>query len=232
MKKKVWKILLLFCMVSGLLLSAGCGKETAEPAEETTIEQAEETSASEKETTENGAQKEKSPEKVDAYQTDPVPADKPKPVEPQTAEVSDEAYHCTISISCETLLNNKELLDPDKVELVPSDGWVLRPMEVTFYEGENVFQVLQRVCKQQKIHLEFMDTPLYNSAYIEGIHNLYEFDAGDLSGWMYQVNGWFPNYGCSRYQLQDGDTIEWVYTCDLGNDVGGGTSTGNNAVEE
>lgn len=232
MKKKVWKILLLLCMVSGLLLSAGCGKETEEPAEDTSIEQAEETSASEEETIENTTQEEKLAEKVDAYQTDPVPADKPKPVEPQTAEVSDEAYHCTISISCETLLNNKELLDPDKVELVPSDGWVLRPMEVTFYEGENVFQVLQRVCKQQKIHLEFMDTPLYNSAYIEGIHNLYEFDAGDLSGWMYQVNGWFPNYGCSRYQLQDGDTIEWVYTCDLGNDVGGGTSAGNNAVEE
>ncbi len=38
---------------------------------------------------------------------------------------------------------------------------------------------------------------------------------------MYKVNGWFPNYGCSRYQLKAGDEIEWVYTCDLGNDVGG-----------
>ena len=37
---------------------------------------------------------------------------------------------------------------------------------------------------------------------------------------MYKVNGWFPNYGCSRYQLQDGDTVCWVYTCDLGSDVG------------
>ena len=27
---------------------------------------------------------------------------------------------------------------------------------------------------------------------------------GNGSGWMYQVNDWFPNYGCSRYQLQDG----------------------------
>ena len=32
----------------------------------------------------------------------------------------------------------------------------------------------------------------------------------------------FPNYGCSRYELQDGDTVEWVYTCELGDDVGGG----------
>ena len=68
---------------------------------------------------------------------------------------------------------------------------------------------------------------LYNSAYVEGINNLYEFDVGSLSGWMYSVNGWFPNYGCSRYALQNGDVVEWVYTCDLGYDVGGGYSTGS-----
>ena len=95
-----------------------------------------------------------------------------------------------------------DLCDPEKVELVPADGWILQPMTVTFYEGESVFNVLQRTCKQQKIHMEFSNTPIYNSAYIEGIHNLYEFDVGNLSGWMYKVNGWFPNYGCSRYQLQ------------------------------
>ena len=50
---------------------------------------------------------------------------------------------------------------------------------------------------------------------------MYEFDCGALSGWMYRVNGWYPNYGCSRYQLKDGDVVEWRYTCDLGNDVGG-----------
>lgn len=57
-------------------------------------------------------------------------------------------------------------------------------------------------------------------AYVEGINNLYEFDCGQLSGWMYNVNGWFPNYGCSKYTVQDGDVINWVYTCNLGKDVG------------
>jgi len=56
--------------------------------------------------------------------------------------------------------------------------------------------------------------------YIRGIHYLYEFSCGPLSGWMYRVDGEFPNYGCSRYVLRDGQTIEWVYTCDLGRDVG------------
>lgn len=163
----------------------------------------------------------------DKYLTDPVPEGKPLPVEPQDVTIGSTAYTCTISISCSTILNNIDLCDPAKTDLVPVDGWILQPLTVTFYEGESVFNVLQRVCKQQKIHMEFEDTPIYNSAYIEGIHNLYEFDVGELSGWMYKVNEWFPNYGCSRYQLRDGDVICWVYTCDLGNDVGGDYSTGN-----
>lgn len=157
----------------------------------------------------------------DKYQTDPVPEGKPIPVEPENVEIGDEKYTCTISISCSTILDNMDLCAPEKVELVPEDGWILKPVTVTFYEGESVFNVLQRTCKQQKIHMEFSNTPIYNSAYIEGIDNLYEFDVGNLSGWMYKVNGWFPNYGCSRYQLKDGDVIEWAYTCDFGKDVGG-----------
>ena len=48
-----------------------------------------------------------------------------------------------------------------------------------------------------------------------------EFDNGRKSGWMYTVNGWFPNYGCSSYYLRDGDVIVWCYTCEgLGTDVG------------
>lgn len=162
----------------------------------------------------------------DQFLTDPVPTGKPLPVEPQNATISETSCTCTISISCATILNNMDWLDPEKVELVPADGWILRPTIVTFYEGESVFNVLQRICKQNKIHMEFSNTPMYNSAYIEGIHNLYEFDCGEVSGWMYKVNEWFPNYGCSRYALSDGDIICWVYTCDLGADVGGSNAAG------
>jgi len=158
----------------------------------------------------------------DKYETAPVPEGKPVPVEPEDVEIGDEEYTCTLSISCATILNNKELCDPDKWELVPEDGWILMPVELTFYEGESVFNVLRRSCKQLGIHMEFSNTPVYNSAYIEGIGNLYEFDVGELSGWKYKVNDWFPNYGCSRYQLKDGDVVCWEYTCDLGYDLGSG----------
>ena len=157
----------------------------------------------------------------DKYKTDPVPEGKPLPVEPEDQEVDKKkTYTCTFSIECSTILNNLKDLDPDKRELVPSNGVILAPTKVTFYEGESVFDVLQRVCKEKGIHLESSWTPIYNSAYIEGIHNLYEFDCGELSGWMYRVNGWYPNFGCSRYQLVDGEKVEFRYTCDLGKDVG------------
>lgn len=109
-------------------------------------------------------------------------------------------------------------------ELVPGDGRILPPVTAAFSEGESVFSVLQRTCREQGIHMEYEDTPIYGSAYIEGIGDLYEFDAGELSGWMYAVNDSFPNHGCSRYTLKDGDVIRWVCTCDLGRDVGGAGS--------
>lgn len=157
----------------------------------------------------------------DKYLTDPVPEGKPLPIEPENAVITDKELTCTLSVRCDTILENIAWLDKEKVDIVPKDGVIFAEKTVTFYEGESVFNLLIREMKKNKIHMEFENTPIYNSAYIEGIANLYEFDCGELSGWMYKVNGWFPNYGCSRYQLKNGDKVEWVYTCDLGVDVGG-----------
>ena len=163
----------------------------------------------------------------DQYMTDPVPEGKPAPVEPGSTEIDKSTqYTCTFSISCETILDNMDQCNNSKKSLVPEDGIIFPAAEVTFSEGESVFDVLQRVCKDNKIRMESTFTPMYNSAYIDGIHNLYEFDVGKLSGWMYAVNGWFPNYGRSRYQLKDGDVVEWQYTCDYGADIGGGDMAG------
>lgn len=196
MKKKL--ILILFTMIiaiSSMTFLSGCVNSKSSEAEIT--------------------------EDQDQYHTDPIPEGKPKPVEPQNVKVTDKKMHCTLSIECSTILDNMKDLDEEKVELVPEDGIIFAKKEVEFKEGESVFDVLKRETRKNKIHMEFVDTPMYNSAYIEGINNLYEFNCGNLSGWMYKVNDWFPNYGCSRYQLKDGDVVEWVYTCDLGRDVGG-----------
>ncbi len=125
-----------------------------------------------------------------------------------------ETFNVSLIITCETLLNNLDKLDPAKHTLVPEDGIIYANYELEANAGESVFDILLRTTRENKIHMEFVDTPMYNSAYIEGINNLYEFDAGNMSGWTYRVNEWFPNYGCSKYEVQEGDIIEWIYTCE------------------
>ena len=128
---------------------------------------------------------------------------------------------CSVSIHCDSVLKNPQKLDPAKVPYVPEDGIILPVITVEFNPGETAFDVLKRVCDAVGLQLEYSWTPLYDSYYVEGINHLYEFDCGYESGWMYQVNDGFPNYGSSAYELKPGDKIEWKYTCvGLGTDVG------------
>jgi cell division protein FtsN len=98
-------------------------------------------------------------------------------------------------------------------------GTVLPPTSVEIEDGDTVLDVLIEVTKSQGIPMSFRGGTGAN-AYVEGINNLFEFDRGPGSGWMYRVNGIFPNRGAGVVPLQDGDRIEWLYTIDLGKDLG------------
>ena len=168
--------------------------------------------------------------KQDEYQTSPVPQGQQNPVEPQDVTVDKKvSATCSIEVNCATIKKNMDKLTKAKSSLVPDNGIIYKNDSAVFYEGESVADVLKRELKENKIHFEFTSTPGFNTDYIEGIGNLYEFDCGELSGWTYCVNGWFPNYGCSRYVVTQGDKIIWYYTCDLGKDVGGGVQNSTSA---
>lgn len=138
----------------------------------------------------------------------------------ENADTNANTVSCEISISCAALLDHMDELEGNKKKLVPPDGILLKTTTVKVKAGSSVFDVLCNVTKANKVHLEYTFTPAYKSYYIEGIGNLYAFDGGELSGWMYSVNGEFPEYGCSSYTVKDGDVIKWLYTCDYGKDVG------------
>ena len=76
------------------------------------------------------------------------------------------AGSCTFSISCATILDNRDQLKASKADYVPADGVILPETEATFYEGETVFDVLQRLCRENDIPMESSWSPMYNSAYI------------------------------------------------------------------
>ncbi|MDR0518615.1 MAG: DUF4430 domain-containing protein [Clostridiales Family XIII bacterium] len=161
--------------------------------------------------------KSKDKSKDESAPTSAAPAPQPATGTTQPEQASTTV---TLSIECATILNNMDKLAKGKDGLV-GNGTIMAAKKVTLQSGDSVFDVLVRECKAAKIHMEYESVPMYNSSYIEGINNLYEFDCGELSGWMYSVNNVYPNYGCSQYTLKDGDVIKWRYTCDLGKDIGG-----------
>jgi len=154
----------------------------------------------------------------------PEPSETPTPTPPPTEQqpANDGTFTVTLSVRADTILNNLHLLDSAKHDLVPANGVIFAATQVTVTEGESVFDVLQREMRRVGIHMASRFTPLYSSAYVEAINNLYEFDVGPLSGWMYRVNGSFPGVGASQQILKPGDVVEWLYTVDLGRDIGGG----------
>ena len=141
-----------------------------------------------------------------------------------TADVADTngdgKLTCTLEVRCDTLLGKLDQMTPEKAALVPENGILLETVELEFNGGESVFDVFRKVLREEKIHFEYVDASAYDSVYIEGIGNIYEFDCGPQSGWMFSVNGVYPGLGCSTYTLADGDVIVFSYTCDLGADLG------------
>jgi len=117
----------------------------------------------------------------------------------------------TMSISCDIIKDKK------KDEHIPEDGWILTKSEFEISEKETAYDILLEAAKKYNIRVEHEGSS--EMVYISGINYLYEHDFGDLSGWVYKVNGELPSVGCGGYVLKDGDVIEWCYTLDLGNDT-------------
>lgn len=131
----------------------------------------------------------------------------------------------TITIRCDTAVNNGMHLESKWAGIVPASGVILPVTTVEVKEGDTVFDVLAFVCEKYKIHMSYRGGTS-SGCYVEGINNLYEFDGGRWSGWMYCVNDWYPNYGCGVYYVKAGEVIEWNYTCDLGCDLENGDPYG------
>ena len=143
---------------------------------------------------------------------------KPKPENNQTiTSPKPKNKTVTIAISCKTAINNGLNKKPGFSHL-PSNGVILQNMKVEFNEGDTVFDILVKVTRKKGIHMEYRGSG--SNTYIEGINNLYEFDGGSNSGWMYSVNGVYPNYGVGAYKVKSSDVIKFNYTCNLGADLG------------
>ena len=162
--------------------------------------------------------------------------------------------------------------------LTIGSGFVIEPMKVPIYEGENVAQTLDRILTEQGFAYRStgnLESGFYFSGVANGgsegfphgsrtpggkldlplditgkvpdalqkildrdgvtyqkascvdeqgnVYGLKEFDYTGMSGWMYMVNGGFPNVGMADSYLADGDVVRVQFTLyGFGADIGGG----------
>ena len=118
----------------------------------------------------------------------------------------------TLSIRCDTVAGKGD------ADYIPKDGCMLKPTAFEIEEGDTVYDVLAEATKRFSLHMEKKGAD--GMVYVAAIGHLYELQFGEMSGWVYHVNGESPFVGCDSYTLSDGDTVEWLYTLDLGADVG------------
>lgn len=131
-----------------------------------------------------------------------------------------DGLNVTFSADCRSVLGRMDLIDEsvNPAEVIPADGVVIPVCEVSVPEGGTAFDALTAAARAEKVRVDYNGSSY--GVYVSGIGYIYEFGFGSLSGWMYRVNGEFPSVSVGSYVLSEGDVVEFVYTCDLGADVG------------
>lgn len=141
--------------------------------------------------------------------------DRQKAEPTSTPAVEKEKKHtCSFTIECRLILDRKDLWRDGLEEVVPGDG-VFFSGKIRYKKGQSVYDILKKICDKNDILLDADYTPLYDTYYVRGIGNLYEFDCGSESGWKYKVNGVLPGVGSSLYEIKDDDEIVFFYDTEI-----------------
>ena len=127
------------------------------------------------------------------------------------AEKENVSGRVTMSIECSSLIGLAEK------GAIPDGGVILELTEFEIAEGETAYDILVEAARENGILLDMKGSG--KMVYISAIASVYEYEYGELAGWIYRVNGEMPSVGCAAYDLSDGDVIEWSYSLQMGSDL-------------
>ncbi|MBQ7916831.1 MAG: DUF4430 domain-containing protein, partial [Firmicutes bacterium] len=145
-----------------------------------------------------------------------------------TFDVSDPAGYVTVSFVDNGV--RPENATMDNAELYgEAVGTIVGETQVPFKSGDSVADVTVRLLNALGLEYDSTGT-VEDGFYLAALENFElndvhyatfgEFDAGSQSGWCVRLNNWHINQGASAFEVEDGDTISWLYTCQYGADVG------------
>lgn len=129
----------------------------------------------------------------------------------------------TISVYCKNVVKKYDDLDPSLKDekYVPKSGVIVNSFTCGIYKGDSVYDALTRALSKDNLNIAIDKSTSVGGVYIKGINHIYEDSvSGVAGGWMFSVNGAYIMKPCDKVEIQDGDVIEWHYTCDSGKDLG------------
>lgn len=118
----------------------------------------------------------------------------------------------TVSVDCSAVLAAMERIDEriNQASVIPKDGIVIASRETAVAEGATAFDALVAAARERRVAVDYVGS-LYG-VYVRGIGHIYEFGFGDMSGWVYEVNGESPDVSAGEFVLSEGDSVEFIYT--------------------
>ena len=131
---------------------------------------------------------------------DPTPVD-PTPIDPTPVDPNPETITVTFQLHTDT------------------EAWILPTVVRDLPEGTTAFDVFKQVLAANGYTYDAKGSYVQAVIAPDGT-KVAELSKGQYSGWMYRVNGEFPDTYMGAYELEDGDGIEVFFTADYTKETG------------
>ena len=137
---------------------------------------------------------------VEPTPVEPTPVE-PTPVEPTPVDPDPETITVTFQLHTDT------------------EAWILPTLIRDLPEGTTAFEVFKQVLAVNGYTYDAKGSYVRAVIAPDGT-KVAELSKGQYSGWMYRVNGEFPDTYMGAYELEDGDVIEVLFTADYTKEPG------------
>ena len=137
---------------------------------------------------------------VEPTPVEPTPVE-PTPVEPTPVDPDPETITVTFQLHTDT------------------EAWILPTVVRDLPEGTTAFEVFKQVLAANGYTYDAKGSYVRAVIAPDGT-KVAELSKGQYSGWMYRVNGEFPDTYMGAYELEDGDVIEVLFTADYTKEPG------------